>query len=82
MKLSGKFNWIFPSVKIHDCFFFVAKKCKALDILAVHFGETNYEENFGIIIEVSLNIDVYEYNHAFYFRVTVRRDKFPYNKTN
>ena len=31
----------------------MAKKCKSLDVLAVHFGETNYEENCIIAIEVS-----------------------------
>ena len=42
----------------------MVKKCVALEVLAVHFGETNYEENFIIAIEVSLNIDIYEYNHV------------------
>ena len=42
----------------------MAKNFKALEVLAVHFGENNYEENFIIAIEVYLNIDIYEYNHV------------------
>ena len=37
-------------------------KCKAVEVLVVYFGETNHEENFIIATEVSLNIDIYEYN--------------------
>jgi hypothetical protein len=39
-------------------------KCKALETLVVLFGETSYEENFIIAIEVSLNIDIFEHNHV------------------
>jgi hypothetical protein len=40
----------FLQFRIYDYLFFVVKKCKALGMLAVHFGETSYEENFIITI--------------------------------
>jgi hypothetical protein len=51
----------------------VGKKCKSLEILAIHFCETSYEENFIIAIEAPLNIDIFDYNHVWHLTALFRK---------